>query len=86
MQPNRLFALYRANANRGEFRAEGNTLYIYDVIVSSKADAEWMGGCDSETFVKTLAAMTGDVSLRINSPGGDVFAGVAMAAAIAIEV
>lgn len=82
MQPNRLFALYRANAKTGEFRAEGNTLYIYDVIVSSKADAEWLGGVDAETFVQTLNAMTGDVAVRLNSPGGDVFAGVAMATAI----
>lgn len=82
MQPNRLFALYRANAKVGEFRAEGNTLYVYDVIVSSKADAEWLGGVDAETFVQTLNAMTGDVTVRLNSPGGNVFAGVAMATAI----
>lgn len=82
MQPNRLFNLFRANAKAGEFRAEGNTLYLYDVIVSSKADAEWLGGCDAETFVQTLNGMTGDVAVRLNSPGGDVFAGVAMAAAI----
>jgi ATP-dependent protease ClpP protease subunit len=82
MQPNRLFNLFRANAKAGEFRAEGNTLYLYDVIVSSKADAEWLGGVDAETFVQTLNAMTGDVDVRLNSPGGDVFAGVAMATAI----
>jgi ATP-dependent Clp protease, protease subunit len=82
MRPNRLFALFRANAARGEFRAEGNVLWLYDFIVSSKSDAEWLGGVDAETFVKTLAGMTGDVQVRINSPGGDVFAGIAMANAI----
>ena len=82
MPSNRLFALFRANAKRGTFKAEANVLYLYDVIVSSKADAEWLGGCDAETFVQTLASLTGDVTVRINSPGGDVFAGVAMATAI----
>jgi ATP-dependent Clp protease protease subunit len=78
----KLFALIRANAKREPVRAEGNILYVYDIIVSSKADAEWLGGCDAETFVQSLAAMTGDVTVRVNSPGGDVFAGVAMSTAI----
>ena len=82
MHHNKLLNLFRNNAKRGEFRAEGNTIYLYDVIVSSKADAEWFGGVDAETFVQTIRGMTGDVSLRINSPGGDVFAARAMAQAI----
>jgi ATP-dependent Clp protease protease subunit len=32
-----------------------------------------------QAFAKAIAGMTGDVHLRINSPGGDVFAGIAMA-------
>ena len=83
MRPtSKLLNLLQANAKRGEFRAEGNTIYLYDVIVSSDADAAWLGGVSAETFVKTLAGMSGDVALHINSPGGDVFAGVAMAQAI----
>jgi ATP-dependent Clp protease protease subunit len=77
-------ALFRANARRGSFRAEAatNTIYVYDVIVGSAADAEWFGGVDPETFARALAAMSGPVSVRINSPGGDVFAGRAMAQAM----
>jgi ATP-dependent Clp protease protease subunit len=77
-----LMALCYSNKGKGEFRAEGNTLFVYDVIVSSAEDAAWFGGADAETFNKTLAAMTGDVVVRLNTPGGDVFAGVAMANAI----
>lgn len=82
MHHNKLLNLLRNNAKKGEFRAEGNTIFLYDVIVSSKAEAEWFGGVDAETFVQTIRGMTGDVSLRINSPGGDVFAARAMAQAI----
>lgn len=82
MRPTKLLNLLANNAKRGEFRAEGNTIYLYDTIVASDADAQWFGGVSAETFVKTLAGMKGDVALHINSPGGDVFAGVAMAQAI----
>lgn len=78
----KLRQLLASNARRGSFRAEGETLYIYDVIVASDDDAEWMGGISAETVVKTLRAMTGPVTLRINSPGGDVFAARAIQAAI----
>lgn len=81
MRPN-LLNLFRANARRGSFRAEGQTLYLYDVIVASDADAEWLGGVSAESFTKTLRGMSGPVALRINCPGGDVFAGRAMAQAI----
>ena len=81
MRPN-LLNLYRANARRGQFSAQGNTLFVYDVIVGSDADAEWFGGVSPEAFTKALRAMIGPVSVRINSPGGDVFAGRAMAQAM----
>jgi ATP-dependent Clp protease protease subunit len=86
MMHRKLLNLLARNAKKGEFRAEtsaeGNTIYIYDVIVASEADAEWFGGIAADTFVRALKGMTGDVALRINSPGGDVFGAKAMAQAI----
>lgn len=79
---NKLFRLLANNARKGSFKAEGDALYIYDVIVATDADAEWMGGVSAEAVVKALKAMTGPVTLRINSPGGDVFAARAIQAAM----
>lgn len=50
-------------------------ILIYDVI-----GEDWFGGVTSKDFVQQLAAL-GDVdsiTVRINSPGGDVFEGVAI--------
>lgn len=79
---NKLRRLLASNARRGSFRAEGDTLYIYDVIVASDDDAEWIGGVSAEAIVKQIRAMTGPITLRINSPGGDVFAARAIQAAM----
>ncbi|MBR1206969.1 MULTISPECIES: head maturation protease, ClpP-related [unclassified Bradyrhizobium] len=82
MKPrNRLFNLLSANAKRGSFRADAstNSIELYDVICSSDEEASWFGGVSMEAFARALRGMTGTVHLRINSPGGDVFAGVAMA-------
>lgn len=80
---NRLLNLLQANAKRGGFKAEtgaaGNVIELYDVIVSSDAEAQWYGGVSLQAFSRALGAMTGNVALRINCPGGDVFAGIAMA-------
>ncbi|MCW2086717.1 UNVERIFIED_ORG: ATP-dependent protease ClpP protease subunit [Bradyrhizobium japonicum] len=80
---NRLLNLLAANRKRGSFRAEtsnsGNVIEIYDVIVSSEIDAEWFGGVAAPAIGRALKGMTGTVHMRINSPGGDVFAGVAIA-------
>lgn len=78
----KLRRLLASNARRGSFRAEGDTLYIYDVIVASDDDAEWMGGVSAETIVQQIRAMSGPITLRINSPGGDVFAARAIQAAM----
>lgn len=82
MRNMRLLNLFMANKAKGSFKAEGNTIFIYDIIVGSDAEAEYWGGVSPEAFAKALAAMKGDVHLRIDSPGGDVFAARAMQQAI----
>jgi ATP-dependent Clp protease, protease subunit len=82
MKTMRLLNLFASNAKRGGFRAEGNVIYVYDVIVGSDAEAEFWGGVSPQSFAKTLKGMTGPVELRINSPGGDVFGARAMASAM----
>lgn len=77
-----LIKLLGSNAKRGTFAAEANTIYIYDVIVGSDVEAEWFGGISPKPFIDALKGMTGDVHLRINSPGGDVFGANAMAQAM----
>ena len=77
-----LIKLLGSNAKRGTFSAEANTIYIYDVIVGSDVEAEWFGGISPKPFIDALKGMTGDVHLRINSPGGDVFGANAMAQAM----
>lgn len=70
-----------SNRGRGFFRAEAQnadeaTLYLYDTIVSDELTAEWWGGVAPQSFIKELLAIDAPViHLRINSPGGDVFAG-----------
>ncbi|MGY6240753.1 head maturation protease, ClpP-related (plasmid) [Burkholderia ambifaria] len=55
------------------------TVYLYDVIVTD----DWWGGVSAQSFVQALAGITADtIHLRINSPGGDVFAARAMETAI----
>jgi len=52
------------------------TIYVYDMI------GGW-DGVQANEFVKELAAITAkQINLRINSPGGSVFDGRAMAAAV----
>lgn len=74
--------LMLCNRHRGALRAEMQpntdeaTIYLYDMIVSDEVTAEWFGGVAPQSFIKTLAGITAPViHLRINSPGGDVFAG-----------
>lgn len=80
MQRNRLENLLKQNKGRGQFRAEVTgdeaTVFLYDVIVSD----DYWGGVTALAFAKELTAInTPVIHLRIDSPGGDVFAAVAMA-------
>lgn len=54
---------------------EESEIYIYDII------GEW--GVDAAQFARDLKSAKGTVHLRINSPGGDAFAGKAIQTAIA---
>jgi ATP-dependent Clp protease, protease subunit len=77
-----LARLFMANKGKGSFRAEGATLWLYDVIASSDEEADWFGGVSPRAFIEALAATSGPVTLRINSPGGSVFGAQAMVAAM----
>lgn len=80
---NRLLNLFTCNAKvGGGIRADGNVIYLYDYIAGSESEAQWWGGISAEGFTRQLLAMDGDVSVRIDSPGGDVFGGRAIAQAI----
>lgn len=71
-----------ANKGRGEFRAEDNTIWLYDVIASDEDEAYWLGGVSPQAFISKLRSMDGPVTLRINSPGGSVWGAQAMVAAM----
>lgn len=50
-------------------------IFLYDAIVDDQLEADWYGGVAPQSFVKELRAISADViHLRINSPGGSVFA------------
>lgn len=55
----------------------GATIYIYDVI-----DSDWGIGAKDVIEALAKAGADTDVSIRLNSPGGDVFEGRAIMAAI----
>ena len=77
----KLFALNKDKAQPFKAETEGDeaTIYIYDVITSD----DFWGGVTAESFVRTLNSITAPViHLRINSPGGDVFAARSMVQAI----
>lgn len=71
-----------ANKDRGTFRAEANTIWLYDAIAWNDEESQFFGGVPPSRFIAQLEAMTGDVTLRINSPGGSVWGAQAMVAAI----
>ncbi len=79
---NQLLSLYALNRNAPRaFRVENAvseseaTIYMYDAIVGDDLTAEWCGGISPMMFLRDLASVTAPtIHLRINSPGGDVFA------------
>jgi len=79
-----LHKLLISNRGKGFFKVESKaeteaTVYLYDVITSD----DFWGGITPMAFIKEIAAITAPVvHLRINSPGGDVFAARAMQQAI----
>lgn len=87
---NQLMSLYALNrAARHVFRVDNAvseseaTIYMYDMIVSDDLTAEWCGGISPMMFLRDLASITAPtIHLRINSPGGDVFAARAIEQAI----
>lgn len=83
----KLLAANKAAQRRFEVVAaddgESVTVYLYDAIVADDMTAEWWGGVSAQSFAKTMAGITAPtVHLRVNSPGGDVFAARAMEQAI----
>lgn len=56
---------------------------VYGPIVDDPLEAEWFGGVAAETFVSQIKALDANtIHLRINSPGGSVFAARAMEQAL----
>lgn len=89
---NRLNKLYadnrKAAARKFEVVAKADSsevdIFLYDHIVSSEEEAEWWGGVAPESFVKAVYAVdkNATINLRVNSPGGSVFAARAMEQAL----
>jgi ATP-dependent Clp protease, protease subunit len=72
-----------ANKDKGAgIRADGATIWLYDVIASDDDEASWFGGISPNQFIAALSQTAGPVTLRINSPGGSVFGAQAMVAAM----
>lgn len=72
----------RAKAE-GTDGADEAEIFLYDAIVDDELEAEWWGGVAPQSFVKELRAITAStIHLRINSPGGSVFAARAIETAL----
>lgn len=68
---------------RAAAAADEAEILLYDAIVDSELEAEWWGGVAPEPFVRALRQIDADtIHLRINSPGGSVFAARAMETAL----
>jgi ATP-dependent Clp protease, protease subunit len=82
----RLLASNKATPGRRfEIKAQADEaeVFLYDAIVSDEQEAEWFGGVAAAPFVKALRGIKADtIHLRINSPGGSVFAARAIEQAL----
>ena len=59
------------------------TVYVYDSIVRNTAMAEMFGGVAADALVPAIRAIPQrQIDVRLNSPGGDVFAARAIEAAL----
>lgn len=73
----------RAFTVRAAAGADEAEILLYDTIVDSALEAEFWGGVAPEPFVKALREIDAStIHLRINSPGGSVFAARAMETAL----
>lgn len=84
-----LLKLFALNRRKGDFRVDAvagsgeATIYLYDMIVDSDIEAEYWGGVSPQAFIAALNAIdAGTIHLRVNSPGGSVFAARAIEQAI----
>jgi ATP-dependent protease ClpP protease subunit len=84
-----LFNLLARNKGRAlplALERAGNevTIEVVGTLLSTDDEAYWWGGVSAQGFARELRSLTDADTLhvRLNSPGGDVFAGVAMAQAI----
>lgn len=57
---------------KSEIKAQGNELMLYGAIGS------YYDELDGKKIVEQIGAMTGNITVRVNSPGGDVFDGIAI--------
>lgn len=88
---NRLYQLLadnRKNTSRrfeivAEEGADEAEVFLYDAIVSDEIEAEYWGGVAAAPFVKALRGIKSQtIHLRINSPGGSIFAARAIEQAL----
>mgnify|MGYP000748237337 CR=1 FL=1 len=84
---NPFYQVMARNKGKGVFKAEASpteaTVYLYDAIVNTPDEAAYFGGVDPKTFIDSIKAIDAPViNVRINCPGGSVFAGRAMEQAL----
>ena len=82
MASNRHLSTFKARANVNAQGQRVTDLFVYGPIANDREMADAFGGIDPETFNTAVHDATGPINLYVNSPGGSVFAAVAMGAAL----